>query len=72
IEKCYEHSCGERGKSKNHGSNSGKNKKIYPPDREEIGRASWLVLHTMAANYPSEPTEQDKKKHFDFFDSFSN
>ncbi|EUD64728.1 hypothetical protein C922_04872 [Plasmodium inui San Antonio 1] len=72
IEKCYEHSCGERGKAKKHGINGLKNGKIYPPDREEIGRASWLVLHTMSANYPNEPTEEDKKKHFDFFHAFAN
>ncbi|CAA9986301.1 FAD-linked sulfhydryl oxidase ERV1, putative [Plasmodium knowlesi strain H] len=72
IEKCYEHSCGERRKPNAHGNISGKNGKIYPPDREEIGRASWLVLHTMSANYPTNPTEEDKKKHFHFFHAFAN
>ncbi|CAG9483964.1 FAD-linked sulfhydryl oxidase ERV1, putative [Plasmodium vivax] len=72
IEKCYEHACGERAKPNSHGSNSGKSGKVHPPDREEIGRASWLVLHTMAANYPSKPTEEEKKKHFHFFDAFAN
>eukprot|EP00301_Raphidiophrys_heterophryoidea_P009817 c1478_g1_i1.p1 GENE.c1478_g1_i1~~c1478_g1_i1.p1 ORF type:complete len:193 (-),score=34.63 c1478_g1_i1:247-825(-) len=31
-----------------------------PPDREDIGRAGWTLLHTIAAYYPQTPTEQDK------------
>ncbi len=27
-----------------------------PPDREELGRHSWTLLHTLAAYFPSTPT----------------
>ncbi|EPR58303.1 Erv1 / Alr family protein [Toxoplasma gondii TgCatPRC2] len=29
-----------------------------PPNREQIGRASWRVLHSMAARYPEVPTSR--------------
>lgn len=74
IEKCYEHSCKERDKRKFYGHIDIDNqiKKPLPPDRAEIGRAAWLVLHTIAANYPNHPTEEEKRKQVDFFLSFSN
>eukprot|EP00307_Rebecca_sp_RCC1486_P012739 CAMPEP_0119413466 /NCGR_PEP_ID=MMETSP1335-20130426/5547_1 /TAXON_ID=259385 /ORGANISM="Chrysoculter rhomboideus, Strain RCC1486" /LENGTH=174 /DNA_ID=CAMNT_0007438263 /DNA_START=17 /DNA_END=541 /DNA_ORIENTATION=- len=31
-----------------------------PPDREELGRHSWTLLHTIAAYYPDTPSETDK------------
>ncbi|SBS80627.1 FAD-linked sulfhydryl oxidase ERV1, putative [Plasmodium ovale] len=73
IEKCNEKSCADRERIKfNEGSKDGNRKTIYPPDRAEIGRASWLILHTISANYPNEPTEEEKKKHSKFFYAFSN
>ena len=27
-----------------------------PPDREELGRHSWTLIHSMAAHYPSHPS----------------
>ena len=27
-----------------------------PPDREELGRHSWTLLHTLAAYFPAQPT----------------
>jgi len=31
-----------------------------PPDREEIGRSTWTLLHTIAAYFPDQPTPQEK------------
>ena len=31
-----------------------------PPDKSELGRSSWTLLHTMAAYYPAEPTESQQ------------
>lgn len=45
--------------------------KQQPPDIEEIGRASWTMLHTTAAKYPDNPTEKDKKRMTQLIDSLS-
>ncbi|CAD49060.1 FAD-linked sulfhydryl oxidase ERV1 [Plasmodium falciparum NF54] len=76
IEKCYEQSCKKRNKKNESNIKSiyenKKKEQIYPPDRDEIGRASWLILHTISANYPDNPSEYDKIKHTKFFYAFSN
>lgn len=35
---------------------------IPPPDRSEIGRASWLLVHTAAAKYPTCPSEEERRR----------
>ena len=32
-----------------------------PPDRDELGRHSWTLLHTLAAYFPDEPTADESK-----------
>lgn len=39
--------------------NKAKNDK--PVTKEELGRATWTFLHTLAAQYPENPTRQQKK-----------
>ncbi|XAR52909.1 Thiol oxidase [Bertholletia excelsa] len=39
----------------------GEGKSTSPVTREELGRATWIFLHTLAAQYPDKPTRQQKK-----------
>jgi hypothetical protein len=32
-----------------------------PVSREELGRATWTLLHTLAAQYPEKPTRQQRR-----------
>ncbi|CAL8108721.1 unnamed protein product [Calicophoron daubneyi] len=43
-----------------------------PPDKREIGRASWITLHTMAAYYPKKPTQQQQQEMSGFLRGFSS
>ncbi|PIN15269.1 Mitochondrial sulfhydryl oxidase [Handroanthus impetiginosus] len=36
-------------------------KSSSPTTKEELGRATWTFLHTLAAQYPDKPTRQQKK-----------
>uniref|UniRef100_A0A5B6YSP8 Sulfhydryl oxidase n=1 Tax=Davidia involucrata TaxID=16924 RepID=A0A5B6YSP8_DAVIN len=36
-------------------------KSASPVTKEELGRATWTFLHTLAAQYPDNPTRQQKK-----------
>ncbi|XP_004498850.1 FAD-linked sulfhydryl oxidase ERV1-like [Cicer arietinum] len=38
-----------------------KGKSSSPVTKEELGRATWTFLHTLAAQYPDNPTRQQKK-----------
>ncbi|XP_047950771.1 FAD-linked sulfhydryl oxidase ERV1-like [Salvia hispanica] len=38
-----------------------KGKASGPTTKEELGRATWTFLHTLAAQYPDKPTRQQKK-----------
>lgn len=36
-------------------------KRVCPPDRNDIGRAMWTMLHTMAAHYPPSATDDQQR-----------
>ena len=36
-------------------------RKDCPVDKDELGRSTWNLLHTMAAYYPEKPNNQEKK-----------
>lgn len=42
-----------------------------PADVEQLGRASWTLLHTMAAQYPEAPSLQQQSDARSFISSFS-
>ena len=44
---------------------------MCPVDKDELGRSSWNLLHSIAANYPDSPTELEKKQMKLFFEIFS-
>ena len=33
-----------------------------PPTKQELGQSSWTLLHTMAANFPDEPTARQRAR----------
>lgn len=42
-----------------------------PPDKAELGRATWTFLHTMAAYYPERPTAEQQERMSRFIHIFS-
>lgn len=43
-----------------------------PADVEELGRSSWTMLHTLAANYPERPSVAEQGQAKTFMSLFSN
>jgi Erv1 / Alr family len=42
-----------------------------PLDKEELGRSTWDLIHTIAAYYPDSPSDADKEKARNFISSVS-
>jgi FAD-linked sulfhydryl oxidase len=45
--------------------------KQCPLDKDELGRSTWGMLHTMAAHYPDKPTDRQKVEIKQFFNILS-
>lgn len=44
---------------------------VCPPDRQELGSASWSLLHSLAAYYPSQPSVEQRQEASQFMHLFS-
>ena len=62
-ERCDKPSCVD-------GVDGASGKLVYPPDRSQIGRANWRYVHTRAANFPENPTEDEQKRELKWIESF--
>lgn len=60
VSPCNDPSCHERSESWLEWFRKRSRISILPPDRVEIGRAGWLIVHTVAAQFPLTPTEEEK------------
>lgn len=47
-------------------------RKDCPPDVEQLGRATWTFLHSLAATYPDVASPADQKQMSSFLSIFSN
>ena len=43
-----------------------------PPDVQKLGAASWTFLHSMAAKYPDNPTQEERQDMREFLKLFSH
>jgi hypothetical protein len=46
-------------------------RKDCPVDKDELGRSTWNLLHTMTVYYPEKPTVDEKKAMKDTIESLS-
>mmetsp|Transcript_32825 Transcript_32825/g.43198 ORF Transcript_32825/g.43198 Transcript_32825/m.43198 type:complete len:148 (+) Transcript_32825:1-444(+) len=43
-----------------------------PVSKDQLGTASWILLHTLAAYYPDEPTNEDQQKALNLVSSLAS
>lgn len=48
-------------------SETGRSMYGCPVDKDELGRSTWNLLHTMAARYPNRPSDVQKNQVKQFF-----
>eukprot|EP00553_Chaetoceros_curvisetus_P015549 CAMPEP_0204647918 /NCGR_PEP_ID=MMETSP0718-20130828/6896_1 /ASSEMBLY_ACC=CAM_ASM_000674 /TAXON_ID=230516 /ORGANISM="Chaetoceros curvisetus" /LENGTH=169 /DNA_ID=CAMNT_0051670613 /DNA_START=51 /DNA_END=557 /DNA_ORIENTATION=+ len=60
-------------KEKSAADSSSKSEKTVecPPTKDAIGRSSWNLLHSMAAWYPNQPSQEEQNKMSQFMDALS-
>jgi FAD-linked sulfhydryl oxidase len=74
-EECQDKTCQEAKKSwKTYMKNQfqSKSNPECPLDREQLGRSTWGLLHTIASKYPLRPTQNDKTEMREFIRIFGN
>ncbi|CAI2308356.1 unnamed protein product [Caenorhabditis sp. 36 PRJEB53466] len=64
AEKLKKKEAGEPSKDKTSAPSTSTGAKVYgcPVDKDELGRSTWNLLHTMSVYYPEKPTEEDKSR----------
>ncbi|KAK6634252.1 hypothetical protein RUM44_004863 [Polyplax serrata] len=61
----------EQGITSNDNNSENNNQTNCPLTRDELGRRTWGFLHTMAAYYPENPTDEQRNDVHQFFKLFS-
>lgn len=57
--------------NKNNSNNTTITNHPLPPSKDDLGRATWTFLHTMAAYYPTKPDKTEQKQMSTFIEAFS-
>ncbi|XP_026192809.1 FAD-linked sulfhydryl oxidase ERV2-like [Cyclospora cayetanensis] len=53
-------------------SGSSSESRVLPPSREQMGRASWKLLHRAVAHFPDNPGAVDRRRVFFWLISFAS
>lgn len=72
VPPCSDPSCHEKSQSWLEWFRKRKPSVIPPPDRGEIGRAGWLMIHTTTAQYPLQPSREQQTQMASWLKSFAH